>query len=269
MSETKTIDTQKEPEAEQKYDIPPGIIVDGKLSDYFPLEPYEFEEKDFTDLAQLLLSHAYIQVKSSVGTSTKYYRIIELEFYLKNDKFQDNYTHCDPDQKQFAHWYFHRSKPGGSYKGGTFKGLDLTLGYKGGYFGVLIRSISKYFDAFVHSVSAGPCIVVNQLLKDTGFSSIGDLVRASESMDVRKNKFINLVFSRTIPQFGLRNIYTSPRIGLGDSYPELQNRNFRFTAETKGMGIKKCTSLKEHRTFRSEEYKKFREKVEKNQKLFD
>lgn len=268
MSQEKK-ETQSKPQIDQqndktKYDIPEGL----EEEKFFPLEPREFDEKDFVDLAQLLLSNAYLQVKSSVSNVMKYYHIIELEFYLKNEKFQDHYTHCDPDQKQFAHWYFHRTKPGGAFKGGTFKGLDLTLGHNGGYFGVLIRSIDQYFEGHLQNISAGPCVVVNRLLEDTGFKTVADLVQASESMDVRKNKFIKLVFSPTIPPIQLQHIYTSPRIGLGVSYPELQNKDFRFASKTKGTGIKKCTSLVIKRSYLSEEFKKFQERIQKNERLF-
>ena len=65
------------------------------------------------------------------------------------------------------------------------------------------------------------------------------------------------------------DIYTSPRIGLSALYPELRIQDFRFASKTRGTGIKKCTSLMIHRSHHSEEFKKFREKVEKNEKLFD
>jgi hypothetical protein len=53
----------------------------------------------------------------------------------------DEYTHCNDDQLKYGYWYFHKF-PNGSYKGGTFKGLDITLGNnKDKYCGILIRSI--------------------------------------------------------------------------------------------------------------------------------
>jgi len=38
----------------------------------------------------------------------------------------DPFTHKDPLQQTCGQWYFH--KIGAQYKGGTYKGLDLTFG---------------------------------------------------------------------------------------------------------------------------------------------
>src|SRR5277367_1311595 len=86
------------------------------------------------DLAKSLLTK-YVLV---VGV--KEYRLGEIEFYINNTKHSDKYTHGDKNQKTYGKWYFHRY-PNGAYKSGTYKGLDLTLGDKDTYFGVLIRSI--------------------------------------------------------------------------------------------------------------------------------
>ncbi len=38
----------------------------------------------------------------------------------------DPFSHCDAMQQTCAQWYFH--KTGGKYRGGTYKGLDVTFG---------------------------------------------------------------------------------------------------------------------------------------------
>lgn len=38
----------------------------------------------------------------------KEYRLAEIEFYIKSDNHNDQYTHGDQNQKQFGKWYFHR-----------------------------------------------------------------------------------------------------------------------------------------------------------------
>lgn len=234
-----------------------------KDAEFFPLKPRVFEPDDFLNLAQLLLNHAQIVLTNSKTNTTYNYSIIELECYLKNEKFEDHYTHCDPDQKQFACWYFHRSKPGGPYKAGTFKGLDLTLGHQNGYFGILIRSIrrNKYGldnpemadEPNIKDFVVGPCNVVNQILQATGFDSIAQLVVAADSNDVRKNKFVRLKFTKE--DNGEFDIYNGPRIGLGIGYPALQAALYRFTSYRLGFGFKKATTLEKIRTTKDAAYK--------------
>lgn len=227
---------------------------------YLPFKAREFEPANFLDLAQIILNHSKIRVKHNKTGQITHYRIYELEFYLNNKLFQDLYTHSDPEQKQFAHWYFHRITPGGKYKGGTFKGLDLTLGHSDGYFGVLIRSVKKEITIDGSSLVdngenkeitpvmqtekiniAGPCNVVNRLLLDTGFGTIQELVETSKTTNVFENEFLQLEFIKENTYKS--EIYSGPRIGLGISYPDLQQLPYRFTSHKKGYNLKKVNSL--------------------------
>lgn len=64
-------------------------------------------------------------MRSPDGTE-KYFRVCEIEFYLNCEGHTDTFTHGDAMQRLNAKWYFH--KMGGSYKSGSYKGLDLTFG---------------------------------------------------------------------------------------------------------------------------------------------
>ncbi|KAJ3085695.1 hypothetical protein HK102_013922 [Quaeritorhiza haematococci] len=56
-----------------------------------------------------------------------YYRLSEIEFYFYDKcHHPDPFTHKQPQQLTRAQWYFH--KQGNSYRGGTWKGLDITFG---------------------------------------------------------------------------------------------------------------------------------------------
>src|SRR5687768_6144859 len=68
----------------------------------------------------------------------EWHRILELEFYLHNAEHPDPYVHRNPQQLTVGQWYFHRT--GNSYKGGTYKGLDITFGADS-YGGILIRTL--------------------------------------------------------------------------------------------------------------------------------
>ena len=70
-----------------------------------------------------------------------------------------------PRQASCGVWYFH--KKGGSYKSGSFKGMDLACGDKDGnvYAGLLLRSVA---DA-AGKLTEGPCLVVDKILELNGF----------------------------------------------------------------------------------------------------
>src|SRR4051812_37511319 len=90
------------------------------------------------------------------------FRFAELEMYYHGEGHLDPFAHAHPLQLRAGRWYFHRS--GGSYRGGTFKGLDLTLGDGSATFGVLIRTIVGPDG----SVITGPSRIVDFLLRLTG-----------------------------------------------------------------------------------------------------
>ncbi len=150
------------------------------------------------------------------------YRICEIEFYIKSKNHNDSYTHCDPIQRMFGKWYFHRYG-NGSYKNGTYKGMDLTLGSNNTYLGVLIRSI---YNSDTDEITEGPCRVVNKILEHYGSSNVADYMQDKE----------NPLYARTKGNFYIKRdvrlqkytVYCGPRIGLSDKYPEFRMKNYRF-----------------------------------------
>ncbi len=123
---------------------------------------------DFDQIADLILNRSILYIKQVP------HLIQEIEFYLKTQEHPDPFVHGHPDQKQFGYWYFHKvgtvGNPsaahgacvGNSYKGGTYKGLDLAFGDENTYAGMLIRSIfrpdkSRFYE--------GPSVCVDRILK--------------------------------------------------------------------------------------------------------
>lgn len=89
------------------------------------------------------------------------HRLREIEFYYQDEHHDDPFAHGDPVQRTSGRWYFHRE--GDSYRGGSFKGLDITFGPEGPFGGILIRTI----EAPDGTVINGCSLCVDHLLSQT------------------------------------------------------------------------------------------------------
>lgn len=178
----------------------------------------------FTRIAESLLN------KHQIIVDDKTYRICEIEFYVKNDAHNDEYTHCDDHQATYGKWYFHRTKTG-NYKGGTYKGMDLTLGREADeeqnidpvYFGVLIRSIySEEDDEFIE----GPCKVVNTFLNLSNCKDIKEYMEGrADPPSVRSTRNFHIKRCRGLKK---HDLYSGPRIGLSAKFPKYQKLSYRY-----------------------------------------
>ncbi len=152
----------------------------------------------------------------------KEFRICEIEFYIKSTSHNDQYTHGDKNQKLFGKWYFHRYA-NGSYKSGTYKGLDITMGNEETCFGVLIRSI---YDNENNVMIEGPCRCVNKILELNNVSDVKEYMIARKDplmVDHKENFYLKEDLKLTKEQ-----IYKGARIGLSDKYPNWKNIPYRF-----------------------------------------
>lgn len=102
------------------------------------------------------------------------HRITEVELYYYSKEHPDPFTHCHPDQLTYGKFVFHRAgnKQGAKYKGGSFKGLDISLGNGTNYGGLLIRSLLR-LDTNI-SIS-GPSNCVEYILELHGELSLETL----------------------------------------------------------------------------------------------
>ena len=147
-----------------------------------------------------------------------YFRINEIEFYYHGELHPDVFTHQHPNQRSTGTWYFHSS--GASYRGGTFKGLDLTCGLPGSDHaaGILLRGMIRE-DSPGHLASPtqiiqGSCLLVDQILKVAEIESIKEFV--DERLDSNLS-----VFDTSSPLHLIRHarprsdeVYRSSRVGL-------------------------------------------------------
>lgn len=91
----------------------------------------------FEKIAKAVLNHTVLEVRPS-GSSPfqndveRHFRIAEIEFYWNDyGEHKDTFTHCSDVQKTTGNWYFNKIGPtykAGSYKGGTWKGVDVSIG---------------------------------------------------------------------------------------------------------------------------------------------
>ncbi|KAL6054024.1 Methylpurine-DNA glycosylase (MPG) [Balamuthia mandrillaris] len=133
----------------------------------------------FTAIASRLLNETAMYIND------KPHRFVEVEFYLKGPfNHIDIFTHCDERQQTCGKWYFHRT--GSGYKGGSYKGMDLTFGGQkpasskpAVYGGILIRAIQP-LDPVTNKPTGdlieGPCLVVDHVLELCDSPSIQDFV---------------------------------------------------------------------------------------------
>ena len=201
------------------------------MSEITKLNYNDLDDSYFPEFANVLLNECYLLVNK------KSYRLVEIEFYLNCKAHKDVYTHGDPDQLLMHTFYFHKHKTG-TYKSGTFKGLDLTFGsaHNKAYFGILIRSIQLISTG---EIIEGPCNTVNRILQEYQMASIMDFTNG-ESLNILSNnrKFI----LKTSNKLAKKEIFAGPRIGLSNTYPTYQNKPYRFATDQDKLKKKK-TSL--------------------------
>lgn len=149
-------------------------------------------DSDFDTKANSIINHTWLVINQ------QFYQIVELEFYLYSDQHPDLYCHSHPDQLTTNKWYFHRAgkSSNSKYKGGTYKGLDITFGNSNQYGGILIRSIQSVDN---QEVIEGPCKVVNRILELCQTNSIQELVKTI-SLDINQidNLFLTCRLNHSI-----------------------------------------------------------------------
>jgi hypothetical protein len=158
------------------------------------------------------------------------HRFTEVEIYYHGGKHLDPFAHCDPIQKGTGLWYFHRTN--GVYRGGSFKGVDVTFGGTGAFGGVLIRGI----EADDATLTDGPSLTVDRLLARTGASTVAELDTAIDLKPVWDAS--SLLRLEWLPDLLERPLVKTPRIGLSlkrlrkaDTPPRFIMRHYRYLSE--------------------------------------
>lgn len=191
-----------------------GLALVTFLLEFCPLEQLFFineVELSFIFLAHLLLNCCLISLNESE------YSLAEIEFYYYSPDHLDPYPHKNSEQLKSKTWYFH--KTGNSYREGTYKGLDISLGDNKNYGGILIRSLKNMKTG---EVVCGPCCCVDELLKVVKIDNVGKFVENCVGNNIFDGK-LRLKLNTTkcsIP------ILSSIRIGLN-----LNKRNVDYNLQ--------------------------------------
>lgn len=125
--------------------------------------------------------------RTPAGRLTRF-RLGELECYCPDDPYTHGFGGEKPGCEQMGpagRWYFHRAGKNatGNYRGGTFKGLDITCAPEGSAGGILIRTIAEMQAAPPPGPISGPSRCVDRLLAACGAESIQALVARPDWRD--------------------------------------------------------------------------------------
>jgi 3-methyladenine DNA glycosylase Mpg len=133
-------------------------------------------------------------------------RLVEVELYYHGEGHLDPFSHRQPITQQPGLWYFHSA--GRSYRGGSFKGMDITFGHAGAYGGVLIRAVERSDGRLID----GPSLCVDFILKAAGYRTVAELDRTIGRRKVwQLGSPLRVVESKVAHN---RPIYQSARVGL-------------------------------------------------------
>lgn len=164
----------------------------------------------FSQIADQILN------KTGLWINGQIYRILEIEFYLHSPNHPDGYVHKNPEQQISYGWYFHRFG-NGTYKNGTFKGLDITLGSPGVYFSILIRTIGT-----PSLVIEGPCKTVDHVLEQMNVQNIYQMTGGICCSCIGGP--LCLISYNWVQE----QIWTGSRVGLSTKHLEFKEKDYRF-----------------------------------------
>jgi hypothetical protein len=161
------------------------------------------------------------------------HRITEVEFYFRGPVHDDPFTHGDPVQVHAGRWYFH--KTAGVYRGGSFKGVDVTFGDGVAKGGILIRGAETADGRLID----GPSLLVDHLLDLCGQRTVPEFDRELGE---------RVVWDETSPMYLTRApdagkpAFASARVGLslrkawpGSTKPAYLTREYRFLTEPRAI----------------------------------
>ncbi|UJR15368.1 hypothetical protein I4U23_002316 [Adineta vaga] len=204
--------------------------IETNTIDFLHLNDSDWNENDYKNAFETI-AYKLINEYELVLNEQNLFRLCEIEFYFYQElRHADTFAHRHPEQQQSGYWYFHRqgTSATASYKGGTYKGLDITFSSLNdpSCGGILIRSIQN---KETNQIYEGSCLVVNAILEICKSETIKDLVetKLNKNLNVfNQNQFIYLRSNTTTSD--QRELIASPRVGLTLKVPSIDRERFLF-----------------------------------------
>lgn len=182
----------------------------------------------FEDLATLLLQRTVLLVEG------REHRLEEIEFYYHAPSHPDPFAHCHPAQRNTAKWYFHRT--GSGYRGGTYKGVDITFAPPEQFGGILIRTLRTPEGEWINGSSS----CVEHLLTATGHPTVASLDEALRDHAIDDPRSPLALRPASSPD--TRPIWRSARVGLtlkrAERFPAMEDyilRPYRFVRASRAI----------------------------------
>ena len=157
------------------------------------------------------------------------HRITECEFYYRGPGHDDPFAHGDPIQIHPGRWYFH--KTAGGYRGGSFKGIDVTFGDGTARGGILIRGIETADGRLID----GPSLLVDRVLRLCESATVEEVDRTIAGR-LAWDESNPLHFVESVGH--TKGVLACGRVGLslrrarpGSTMPDYLTRPYRFLTE--------------------------------------
>lgn len=131
------------------------------MSDVVP-EALRVWDRPLRDAEEGLRRLAWLVREGAIFAGDRRFEPIEAELYLHAPGHLDPTVHQHPEQGEPGRFYLHRV--GRGFRGGSYKGLDLSWGGGGAYGGALIRGLRDEHGGIV----SGPSLCVDALLAACG-----------------------------------------------------------------------------------------------------
>ncbi|CAF1241262.1 unnamed protein product [Adineta steineri] len=203
--------------------------IESDSTDLLRLDDKHFNETDYQNAFQTI-ANKLMNGYELVINKEHNFRLCEIEFYLYHQiRHQDTFAHRHPEQIHYSNWYFHRqgTSSTASYKGGTYKGLDITFGSLNdtSYGGILIRSIENKETKQIYE---GSCLVVDAILNLCNSETIKELVEIKLNKNLHVFNENQFIYLRSCKSQTNQDIIASPRVGLTLKVPSLDRERFLF-----------------------------------------
>lgn len=128
-------------------------------------------DRPIRDAEEGLSRLRWLLAEGALFAGDRRFEPVEAELYLHGPGHLDPTVHQHPEQGEPGRFYFHRV--GRGFKGGSYKGLDLSWGGDGAFGGALIRGLWEEDGGIV----SGPSLCVDALLAACGMPDCASLHR--------------------------------------------------------------------------------------------